>query len=82
MILFLQLSSQVCCFCVSLFFRFHYTFAGGSVKYFLDVIVFRLDDAGWTRGVLILGGVQCVFVFGINEDEQTFSLLQVYNMSA
>ena len=22
-----------------------------------------LDDAGWTRGVLILGGVQCVFVF-------------------
>lgn len=33
-LLFLQLSSQVCCFCVSLFFRFHYTFAGGSVKYF------------------------------------------------
>lgn len=75
-ILFLQLSSQVCCFfCIS---PFSYSLYFCWCQVFLDVIIFWLDDAGWTRGVLILGGVQCVFVFCINEDEQTFSLLQVY----
>lgn len=67
-------------FCVSLF-RFHYTFAGGSVKYFW--MLFFLTRWCWVDEgfVLILGGVQCVFAFCIDEDEQTFPPLQVYNMS-
>lgn len=66
------------CFPPLFFPRSRYTFAGGIVKYFWMIIFFWLDDAGWTRGVLILLGVRCVFVFCVNEDEQTFSFLQVY----
>lgn len=45
--------------------------------FFADVI-FPLDDSGWTRAVLILGGV---FVFCVTEDEQTFSHSQVSGTS-
>lgn len=69
------------CFPPLFFPRSRYTFAGGIVEYFWMIIFFWLDDAGWTRGVLILLGVRCVFVFCVNEDEQTFSFLQVYNTS-
>lgn len=74
-ILFLQLSSQVCCFCVSLSFFSPLYFCWWMCGVFLDVF-FSIGDAGWTKGVLIL--VQCVFVFGLDEDEQTFSSLQVH----
>ena len=42
--------------------------------YYFSSFFFLLDDSG---GVLILG--RCVFVFCVNEDEQTLSLLQVYH---
>lgn len=82
-LLFLQLSSQVCGFCfwffVFLSFSDFIILLLVAVSSIFWMLFFWLDDAGWTRGVLILGGVQCVLVF--NEDEQTFSLLQVYNVS-
>lgn len=62
-------------------FRFACTFAG-SVKSFFFLfadVIFPLDDAGWTRAVLILGGV---FVFCVTEDEQTFSHSQVSGTSS
>lgn len=61
-------------------FRFACTFAD-SVKSFFPLlfadVIFPLDDAGWTRAVLILG----VFVFCVAEDEQTFSYSQVSGMT-
>lgn len=60
-----------------------YTFGWWQCRvFFMDVIVlFSALTTRWCWGVLILGGVQCVFVFCLTEDEQTFSLLQVHTVS-
>lgn len=73
-------SSQVCrfYFLCSTFFDLLVLLLAVSSLFFLlfaDVI-FPLDDAGWTRAVLIL----VVFVFCVTEDEQTFSHSQVSRM--
>lgn len=64
-ILFLQLITQVCCF--FLFYVFPRSFFIMLLLVTLSSIFgwfpFLLDDAGCTRGVLILSGVRCVFCF-------------------